>query len=144
VVLRSHTGEDAAICRDPTRSGAIFDTNLGATWTDLDLRRPLAHPPPMGLARGSARGLCGCTPPPGVPMIIDRPRPPSGPVVVEATQPSATAMLAPSIPTSPLARLVPPPRPPRPARSSTARVLILICAALAALATFLLAALIYT
>ena len=144
VVLRSHTGEDAAICRDPTRSGAIFDTNLGATWTDLDLRRPLAHPPPMGLARGSARGLCGCTPPPGVPMIIDRPRPPSGPIVVEATQPSATAMLAPSIPTSPLARLVPPPRPPRPTRSSTALVLILICAALAAgLATFLLAALIY-
>jgi hypothetical protein len=76
-------------------------------------------------------------------MIIDRPRPPSGPVAVEATQPSATAMLAPSIPTSPLARLVPPPRPPRAARSPTARVLILICAALAAgLATVLLAALI--
>jgi hypothetical protein len=164
VVLRSHTGEDAAICRDPGAThGALFEANLGATWIDLDLRlhldltldptpdlppprdpeprpeplrrastgrAPLAHPlPPIRLARGSARSLCGCS------------ALPSGPVVVEATRPSVSTMLAPSIPTSPLARLVPPPRPPRPPRSSVAP--IVFCAALAAgLATLLLAVLI--
>ncbi|HMG20751.1 MAG TPA: hypothetical protein VK607_05520, partial [Kofleriaceae bacterium] len=150
--LRSHAGEDAAICRD--LGATLIDHDR--TWTEPAMseanRRGVGTPTALPAGRGSSPGgsiACGTgrverspaaalsTTLPGVAVATSRG---SRPRIAAHPRPSASAMLAPAIPPAPIVRPSASSLPTVPSRPPSAA--LLIAAALAAgITTFLLATL---